>query len=259
MNAVHVNSKLTGCFLSFKFKGFLFASLLAAQEIKPVEPCTLAIVGAGAITVRALCKTTAGKVFIGYALGQAAQNPVAKYVIARMQNRVGIMLQKRAQENYMTALEVFYAKSVILRARMAAMMPGFTQRTGVRFHESINGKYANLFTSYHKATATKTFRNLTENVADVRNGAQNFKESAAKSQKGTSAWTHVRVNQTNIHQQVNFDKGFTFVSADAATIREFGRAEFWKGVCVGGCSGATAVAWWQKKREDKPICCSQKE
>lgn len=251
MNTVNIKSKSESSFLGFKVNRLFLISLFVCQEIKPVEPFTLAIVGAGAMTLRAFSKTSAGKVMIVYVLGQATKTPAGKYLIAQVQNRAGIMLQKRAQKNFLTTSEFFNTRSLALQAYIAAMVPSFFKRADLQFCESTGGTSMNKFTSYDNVNISRKIRKLRDNLTFMKKGEQNFKINPEENVSEAFSSMHAHFNQTNIHQEVHFGSGSTFVSANAAAVNEYGKKQFWKGVTVGGAAGATAVAWWEKKRNEQ--------
>jgi len=183
------------------------------QDIKAIEPVTVAVVGFGAMTVRAFFKTTTGKVCVGYVLGRAVSTPTGKYLIAQVQNAI---VQK---QKHTAALRL----QAIL-ARTTGQMSSFWNCSGVRSWQTVKP------------------------VSQTIVGTRVLKTPASKSVNAQASF-----EQGTMYQEfnVNVGPGNTFVASDAATVREYGKKQFWKGMFFGGVAGASAMAWYDKKREER--------
>ena len=221
---------------------FLLVSLFFWQDIKAIEPVTMAVVGVGAMTARAFFKTTTGKVFVGYVLGRAVATPTGKYLIAKAQNAI-VQKQKDAATLRLQAIQV----------RMAGLMSSFWNCSGERSLQIANpvsqktsesGRAFNVFLAGLNNPAAKNFK-------DKAVGARVLKTPASESVKRSFPSAQAHFEQINIYQEVNVGPGNTFVASDAATVREYGKKQFWKGMFFGGVAGASAMAWYDKKREER--------
>lgn len=245
MNTIRASSRL--------FKFFLLVSFVVCQDIRPVEPFTVAVIGASAVVARSFLKSSVGKFYAGYLLGKVSQNPAGKYMIAHMQRRVAPMLQKRAEQNYLAALaaiEAYNIKSLALRVRMAAMV----QTSFKRIDTSLRDQSKQMSVLFNRSSFSRPYRDQVQDIPVVKNESQDF-----KNRKIFVFKTNVAQPRSDSHkvvgQQTFFGKEFTFISADAATVHQFGRAQFWKGLSIGGFTGAATVAWWHKNQQDRSVSC----
>lgn len=251
MKTVYMNLDLVNKFFCFKprlkIKAVFLMNLFICQESKPLEPLTFAIASVGVITARAFSKTATGKIFIGYVLGRASTTSAGKYLVARVQDRVKSSLQKRVQENILTSREQVDKKILAFRSRIAPLTLWIFGPCSVQASRVMHD--ATVF--YNTINKSSCFKRSDEKVTDLKGDLEKVKFDAKKNESQATASTYAYFNQAHIRQEIKFGRGSTFVSVDAASVSEYGKKQFWKGVCVGGATGAVVTAWWEKNREER--------
>lgn len=210
--------------------------IFACQEARALEPMTVAaLVVAGLATAKASLKSSMGKIFIGYALGQAAATPTGKHLIMQAQNA---LRQKRN--------EILRNKIKIMRARVDALMPAGLMQAHARAKDLSRAALEKMFLSCEKSGIPVSLKSFQKNHQYVKHDMPS--SQACAKNNGSS---HVHIEQTHVHQELHVEPGatVTFLGAN----REYAHAQFWKGACIGGFVGATTMAWLDKKREENAM------
>ena len=230
-----------------KIKSVLvFVAVFSCQEIKPIEPTTMMVIGAGAMAVRAISRTTTGKVLIGYALARATATPTGKYVIGCATNYAGVMLQNQAKNHYSVVSSAFEANRAAMKVRMAALMPDFLKNATIQASETvrtvsekISMSYSDLQNPFVSKELKKTFVLRSDRVGAHKDSSDTSRSFCAES------------GRANLHQELHIGPGATFIHSDAALAREYAKKQFWKGAFFGGATGVAGVSWFNKDRDKK--------